>query len=96
MTSAPFVIAEAGVNHNGDIALARRLIEVAGDAGASAVKFQLFRADDLASAAAPTAAYQAAMGCGNSQRAMLSKLELSTSAFHELARHCRRLGTVTS
>ena len=54
-----FVIAEAGVNHNGELALARRLCDVAKSAGADAVKFQTFRAEDLVLPGAPTAGYQA-------------------------------------
>ena len=55
-----FVIAEAGVNHNGDLALAHQLIDAAGEVGADAVKFQTFRADHLVTTAAPKAAYQQA------------------------------------
>ena len=53
-----FVIAEAGVNHNGDLKLARALIDVAVEAGADAVKFQTFRADRLVTPDAPKAGYQ--------------------------------------
>jgi N,N'-diacetyllegionaminate synthase len=53
-----FIIAEAGVNHNGSIELAKRLIDVAVDAGADAVKFQTFKADNLASKSAQKADYQ--------------------------------------
>lgn len=56
--ASPAVIAEAGVNHNGDERLARELVEAAHAAGASAVKFQTFDPDELAAAAAPTAGYQ--------------------------------------
>jgi len=83
-----FVIAEAGVNHNGDIELAHRLIDVAGDAGASAVKFQTFRADDLARPDTPKSAYQTtATGSGENQFEMLKKLELPREVHLELMDH---------
>ena len=55
-----FIIAEAGVNHNGDLSLARRLIDAAADAGVDAVKFQTFKAERLVTEAAPKADYQTA------------------------------------
>jgi N,N'-diacetyllegionaminate synthase len=84
-----FVIAEAGVNHNGDMALARELIDVAADAGADAVKFQTFSADRLASRDAPKAAYQkVTTSPDESQHAMLQRLELTTEAHERLIERC--------
>lgn len=88
-----FVIAEAGVNHNGELALALNLVEVAAEAGADAVKFQTFQARTLASAAAPKAAYQQqTTGSGESQLAMLERLELSEADHRTLQRRCEQLG----
>ena len=88
-----FVIAEAGVNHNGDIALAHSLIDAAADAGANAVKFQTFDADALVAADAPKAAYQTKRtDAGESQRDMLRRLMLSEQAHHELKRHALTRG----
>jgi N-acetylneuraminate synthase len=88
-----FIIAEAGVNHNGDPALARRLIEAAAKAGADAVKFQTFQADRLSTADAPQAAYQArSTGRAGTQRELLQPLELSPDVHRQLMDECRRLG----
>lgn len=88
-----FIIAEAGVNHNGDLGLAQQLVEVAVRAGADAVKFQTFRTDALATADARKAAYQVSnTGSGGSQTEMLRSLELSEEAHRELLRRCQELG----
>jgi len=84
-----FVIAEAGVNHNGDPRLALDLVDIAADAGADAVKFQTFSADRLVTATAPKAAYQIeTTGADESQHAMLAKLELSRDDHRALMRRC--------
>jgi len=90
-----FVIAEAGVNHNGDLKLARDLIDLAVDAGADAVKFQTFRADLLATPTAPKAEYQLqTTGTAESQLEMLRGLELSSNAHRELQAYCRERGII--
>jgi len=88
-----FIIAEAGVNHNGDLGLARQLIDVARTSGADAVKFQTFRADRIATAAAPKAQYQLrTTDSAESQFEMLRKLELSPAAHRELQAYARERG----
>jgi N-acetylneuraminate synthase/N,N'-diacetyllegionaminate synthase len=85
------IIAEAGVNHNGDINTAKKLIDVASDAGADYVKFQTFKAKKLVSTKAQTAEYQAQnTGKNESQLQMLEKLELSESAHYELIKYCKQ------
>ncbi len=86
-----YVIAEAGVNHNGDIGLAKRLIDVAADAGADAVKFQMFDTDEIAAEGAPLAAYQERSG-ESSQKAMLRRLELPRDDFRLLKDHAEAKG----
>lgn len=90
---ACFVIAEAGVNHNGDPALAHRLIDAAADANADAVKFQTFDPAALAAADAPLAEYQRA-GAGGSrgQREMLEALALPVDAWTALSAHAAERG----
>jgi N-acetylneuraminate synthase/N,N'-diacetyllegionaminate synthase len=90
-----FVIAEAGVNHNGDLELAKRLVDVAAEARADAVKFQTFRTEALVSAGAPKAGYQReTTGAAESQYEMLARLELSPDAHAALSEHCARRGIV--
>ncbi len=80
-----FIIAEAGVNHNSDINLAKKLIEVAKDAGADAVKFQTFTAENMVTRKADKAEYQkSTTGAEESQYEMLKKLELSEEDFKDL------------
>ncbi len=90
-----FIIAEAGVNHNGDPALARQLIDIAADAGVDAVKFQTFDPALLVTANAPKAAYQERNdGMARTQREMLEALVLPRGLHHELAAQAARRGLV--
>jgi N,N'-diacetyllegionaminate synthase len=91
--SAPcFIIAEAGVNHNGAVSLAKELIDAAAEAGADAVKFQTFKADALAAPAAPTADYQRSRTETQTQSELLEKLELGADDFRALADHAATSG----
>src|SRR5271167_1391323 len=87
-----FIIAEAGVNHNGSLDLAVRLIDAAKASGADAVKFQTFRADLLAARSAPKADYQNRAVGAESQFDMLRRLELDAEAHKRLISHCRQVG----
>ena len=79
-----FIIAEIGVNHNGSIELAKKMIKSASDCGVDAVKFQTFKSEDLVTESAKTATYQEKNTSENSQLEMLKKLELSFDDFKQL------------
>jgi N-acetylneuraminate synthase len=91
--SAVTIIAEAGVNHNGRLDLALKLVDAAAEAGADVVKFQTFRADQLATRSAGKAEYQTRnTGTSESQLEMLKALELDDRAHLEILDHCRKRG----
>ncbi|MCP9812595.1 N-acetylneuraminate synthase family protein, partial [Synechococcus lacustris] len=90
---ATLVIAEAGVNHNGDMQLAKQLIEAAAEAGADVVKFQTFKADKLATTKAGKANYQQqTTDNAENQQEMLQRLELAPDQHQQLISHCHNSG----
>lgn len=92
-TGKCLIIAEVGVNHNGDVDRALALIDAGAKAGADVVKFQTFKADLLVTGAAPKAGYQVRQtGARQSQAEMLKALELGAEAFQRLRRHCADRG----
>jgi N,N'-diacetyllegionaminate synthase len=87
------VIAEAGVNHNGDIGLALELIHAGAEAGADIIKFQTFKADQIVTRDAPKAEYQkAASGVDSTHYEMLKALELSPEMHHRMKEECEICG----
>lgn len=87
------IIAEAGVNHNGDLVLAKRLVDVAAEAGADFVKFQTFKAENLVTVSAEKAQYQKSLtGESESQFEMIRKLELDRPAHEALIEYCTLRG----
>lgn len=91
MNPKVFIIAEAGVNHNGSLKMAKMMVDEAVRFGADAVKFQTFQAQALASAFAPKAEYQKlTTGNTGNQLEMIKSLELSPQAHRELFRYCRK------
>lgn len=92
-TQQTLVIAEAGVNHNGDLQLAKKLVDAASDAGADVVKFQTYQSSQLATEHAEQAAYQQkALGASEGQLAMLRRLELQPDQHGELINYCQQRG----
>ena len=90
-----FIIAEAGVNHNGSLEIAKKMIEVAKECGADAVKFQTFKAENVISKFAPKAEYQKqTTGESESQLEMVKKLELYFQDFIELKNYCDKIGII--
>lgn len=93
MNKRTLIIAEAGVNHNGSIELAKKLIDKAAEAGADIVKFQTFKAKNIASKKAEKASYQQATTSNQeSQLSMLQKLELRDEHHLELINYCKSMG----
>ncbi len=87
------VIAEAGVNHNGSLAMALQLVDAGAEAGADIVKFQTFKSEEVVTALAPKANYQVQnTGATESQLDMIRKLELPDDAFRAIQQHCREKG----
>lgn len=92
MKSKVKIIAEIGVNHNGDLDLAFQLIDAAKSAGADMVKFQIFKADRLASKNSKKAIYQAKNNPNETQYQMLKKLELSHEMYKDILLYCKKAG----
>lgn len=92
-TEPVWIVAEAGVNHNGDLTLALELVHAAKECGADCVKFQTFRSDRIVTTRSPKAAYQLeTTNASESQYDMLKKLELDETAFGRIAEECERAG----
>lgn len=93
MLDSVYIIAEAGVNHNRNLDIAKKMIDIASEAGADAIKFQTFKAEYLASKKAKKAAYQKeSTDSDESQFAMLKKLELPYEAHKDLIDYCDKKG----
>lgn len=90
-----FIIAEAGVNHNGSLKVAKRLVDVAAESGSDAVKFQTFKAENVVSRFAAKADYQKkTTNADESQLDMVKRLELDEGAHRELIDYCKNKGII--
>ena len=87
-----YIIAEAGVNHNGSFALACKLVDAAKKSGVDCIKFQTFKSENLVSRSAKKAEYQKKTTGDSSQQDMLKKLELSFDEFIQLKNYCEKVG----
>ena len=97
MCNKPLIIAEIGVNHNGSLTEAKKLVDNAILAGADFAKFQAFKATELTTISAPLADYQKKQIQEATQFAMLKKLELSNAELAELAEYCeKKIGFLVS
>ncbi|MDZ5034749.1 N-acetylneuraminate synthase family protein, partial [Clostridium perfringens] len=93
--SRVFIIGEAGVNHNGNLNLAKQLVDVAVEAGVDAIKFQTFKSENLVTTSAKQANYQIEnLKEETSQIEMLNKLELSVEDHKELISYCKDKGVM--
>lgn len=88
------IIAEAGVNHNGSLEMAKQLVDTAHECGADIVKFQTAKLDSLVSKSAQMADYQKNIGVEESQKEMLKKILLSYDEFVEIAYYCKEVGII--
>ena len=89
---AVYIIAEAGVNHNGSFELACKLVDAAKQAGVDCIKFQTFKSENIVSHSAKKAEYQKKTTGDSSQQEMLKKLELSFNEFLQLKSYCEKVG----
>ena len=88
MNNKPYIIAEAGINHNGEVSASLRLIDIARAAGADCIKFQAFNAKELTTKYSPKAEYQKTYDNEENQQDMLLKYELKENELKEIKQYC--------